>query len=65
MLELGNDPREGLASGKDAPVIYIEGEIWVTRAFETKLEEGGSKNSREDRGKQRALRGTAERSKRL
>ena len=57
-MELGNDARKGLASGKYAAVIHIKGEVRVTRAVETELKEGRSKDSRKD-GRERGTLGGA------
>ena len=59
MLEFGDDSRECLASGEDAAIIHIKGEVRVTGAFETELEEGRSKNRRKDGRERRTLRGAA------
>ena len=45
MLELGDNTRKSLASCEDATVIYIEREVRIARATETKLKERRSKDS--------------------
>ena len=48
MPKLSNDARKSLTSCEDVTVIYIEGEVGITRAAEIKLKKRGGKNSRED-----------------
>ena len=57
-LELCDNTRKGFARGENTTVIYIEGEVGITRALEAELEKRRDKNGREDRRERGTLRGT-------
>ena len=58
-LELRDNTGESFAHGKNTTIIYVEGEVRITRALETKLKKREGKNGRKNGRERGTLRGTA------